>query len=63
MHSFPTEVTIDLPVGTQVEYVYTRSSWESIERPGDTPPRTFTVEDTSPMERDERVEKWQDLDC
>ncbi len=60
-------VTIDLPVGTEVEYVYTRSSWESIERPascpGDTPPRTFTVEGASPMERTDQVEKWRDLDC
>lgn len=60
-------ITMDLPVGTQVSYVYTRNSWESIERPaacpGDTPPRTFTVEDASPMELADRVEKWRDLDC
>jgi hypothetical protein len=60
-------VMLDLPVGTEVSYVYTRSSWETIERPaacpGDTPPRTFIVEDVSPIERADRVDKWRDLDC
>jgi hypothetical protein len=59
--------TLDLPVGTEVEYVYTRSSWETIERPaacpGDTPPREFTVEDLPQIERDDNVAKWRDLDC
>jgi hypothetical protein len=60
-------IVMDLPVGTEVEYVYTRSSWETIERPascpGDTPPRTFTVEDTPQIQRDDSVAKWRDLDC
>ncbi|MEW5938802.1 MAG: cellulase family glycosylhydrolase [Chloroflexota bacterium] len=60
-------VTLDLPVGTEVQYVYTRSSWETIERPpgcpGNMPPRKFTVEDVSQMQRDDSVTNWRDLDC
>lgn len=60
-------VTLDLPAGTEVSYVYTRSSWETIERPeacpGDTPPREFTVQDLPQVQRDDSVAKWRDLDC
>ncbi len=57
-------VTVDLPVGSIVQYLYTRGSWESIERPescGETEPRSFTVADR-PMTLEDRVEKWHDLD-
>lgn len=60
-------VTLDLPADTQVSYVYTRSSWETIERPEacpeDTPPREFTVQGLPQVQRDDSVEKWRDLDC
>ncbi len=59
--------TLDLPVGTQVSYVYTRSSWESIGRPAgcpdDTPPIEFTVIDGPPIIRNDVVPNWRDLDC
>ncbi len=57
-------VTVELPVGSVVQYLYTRGSWESIERPlscGETEPRSFTVGD-NPMVIEDQVEKWRDLD-
>jgi hypothetical protein len=58
-------VTLDLPVGTRVEYLYNRNSWDSIERPencGAINPRTFVVEDVEEMLLEDVVIKWHDLD-
>ncbi|HEY5579521.1 MAG TPA: hypothetical protein VIL12_07545, partial [Acidimicrobiia bacterium] len=66
---FPTtgdsrSVTVELPEGTTVEYVYTRGSFQTLERPescGATDPRTFVVE--SGLTTQDTVAKWRDLDC
>ena len=58
-------VTLDLPIGADIEYVYTRNSFERIERPescGETNPRPFTV-GAEAMTIEDEVIKWQDLDC
>lgn len=58
-------VTLELPVGAEVEYVYTRNSWDSIERPescGETLPRSITVTDDAATHED-RVVGWEDTDC
>ncbi len=57
-------VTLELPVGSEFEYVYTRRPFDSIERPascGETVPRTGVVTDT-PMTLEDMVVKWHDLD-
>ncbi|MGA9532288.1 MAG: cellulase family glycosylhydrolase [Anaerolineales bacterium] len=55
-------VSIDLPIGSQVEYAYTRGSWETVERPAscaETQARTLTVGD-APMTVSGQVELWRD---
>jgi hypothetical protein len=55
-------VTIDLPVGSQVEYTYTRGSWETSERAetcGDLQPRTLIISD-QPMATSDQVAAWRD---
>jgi hypothetical protein len=59
-------VTLDLPVGADIEYIYNRNSWETVERPencGETIPRTFTVEAGEGMLIEDEVVKWRDRDC
>ncbi|GAB4422391.1 MAG: hypothetical protein Kow002_11730 [Anaerolineales bacterium] len=59
--------TLELPVGVEVQYVYTRGSWETIERPmlcsSSTDPRVFVIEAGNDILREDVVEKWRDLDC
>lgn len=58
-------VTVDIPVGAEIQYVYTRNSFENIERPdtcGETIPRMFTV-GSEPMTIEDVVVKWRDTDC
>jgi hypothetical protein len=57
-------VTVDLPAGSAFEYVYTRGTFDNIERPescGETVPRAVVVAE-APMTLDDRVVKWHDLD-
>jgi len=66
---FPTtgdsrSVTVELPEGTAIEYVYTRGTFQAIERPdscGPTDPRTLVV--TAGLVVEDSVAKWRDLDC
>lgn len=58
-------VTLWLPVGSEIEYVYNRGDWGRVEPPvscGETPPRALTVGKQATTLRD-RVEKWHDLDA
>ncbi|HAV76975.1 MAG TPA: hypothetical protein DCX53_06425 [Anaerolineae bacterium] len=58
-------LTLDVPVGTTIEYVYTRGSFENIERPincGETDPRMLVVGD-APVTQNDIVAKWRDKDC
>ncbi len=55
-------VTVDLPVGSGIEYVYTRGSFDTIERPascGEPVPRRVTVA-PEPMRLEDTVVKWRD---
>ena len=60
-------ITIPLPVGSESQYVYTRSSWETIERPADncdeTLPRTIIVEDVPEITVEDTVPRWRDTGC
>ncbi len=61
------EVDMLLPAGEEIQYVYTRGSWETIERPSgscdDTPPRTFTVRDVPDIILEDTVILWRDMGC
>ncbi len=55
-----------LPEGSEIQYVFTRGSWETIQRPescGQTDPIVFTVSGREPIVREDQVVKWRDLDC
>jgi hypothetical protein len=57
-------VTIDLPIGTTVSYLYTRGSWDSVERAaacGEVANRTIIV-DAAPITIRDEVSAWAD-DC
>lgn len=59
-------VTVPLPVGSEVEYVYNRGGWDKVERPescGETNARRLVVEDLPEMAQEDTVIKWQDLNC
>jgi hypothetical protein len=59
--------TVDmlLPEGSEIQYVYTRSDWETIERPDttctDMPPRTVTIAAGTTVT--DTVVRWRDIDC
>lgn len=58
------EITIPLPLGAEIEYLYTRASWETVERAADCsaiPNRTWTVAGEVIIE--DLVAAWSDLDC
>ena len=60
------EVTVPLPVGFEVKYLFTRGGWETIQRPascGETVPKSFVVGDEASILIEDEVVKWQDLDC
>jgi hypothetical protein len=57
-------VTIDLPIGTTVSYLYTRGTWDSVERAaacGEVANRTIIV-DAAPITIRDEVSAWAD-DC
>jgi hypothetical protein len=58
------EVTLPLPVGLEIEYLFTRGDWDRVERGAacdQIPNRTLTVGESALVEL--TVENWRDLDC
>jgi len=58
------EITVELPIGSQTEYVYNRGGWDRIERQascGQTEPRQVTIGGEA-MTLDDTVVEWHDLD-
>jgi hypothetical protein len=58
------EVTIPLPEGSSIEYLFNRQTWDSVERTascGNVPNRTLTVSEPAVIEI--TVEAWRDLQC
>lgn len=59
-------ITMLLPVGSEIEYLYTRSGWDSVER-GDVcasiPNRELTVVGSDPILVEDTIIAWRDLDC
>jgi hypothetical protein len=58
------EITVLLPDGLEIEYLYTRSNWDTVERSTtctEIPNRTLTVTENLVVE--DTVENWRDLNC